>query len=291
MSQPKANILRANRLSSHPSFLPLHGLNKLRLKCRSALGSSSAKCIAIGATTAASAGPLFSGGVSAFGNNKNSGRPFSDPSRRITDILLATNVLLFGLQVLTNQAVTLLGIKVNSLIIAGQYWRLLTPAFLHGNLIHLAVNSASLNNLGPVLEASTGPYRYVVVYLTAALGGTIASFLGSKAPSLGASGAIFGVGGAIAVYFYRNKDIFGQKSDYVLNQLWRTLLINLGYGMLNSRIDNWGHLGGMVGGALAAYLLGPAYKLVKFPGNNGVWLVDKPPLPFLKGESRQISRR
>ena len=50
-------------------------------------------------------------------------------------------------------------------------------------------------------------------------------------------------------------------------------------------------LGGMVGGALAAYLLGPAYKLVKFPGNNGVWLVDKPPLPFLKGESRQISRR
>ena len=71
---------------------------------------------------------------------------------------------------------------------AGQYWRLLTPAFLHGSLIHLAVNSSSLNSLGPLLEARAGHARFLVAYLLAGVAGNVASFLGSTTPSLGASG-------------------------------------------------------------------------------------------------------
>ena len=126
----------------------------------------------------------------------------------------------------------------------------------------------------------------------AAVAGNVASFFGSAAPSLGASGAVFGLGGALGVYFYRNRAIFGRRSDLVggcvpapelavpgcrrppvrqrpppltpaphphrvrspsqvLSQLWQTLLMNLMYGLMNPRIDNWCELwrGGAAGGA------------------------------------------
>lgn len=213
---------------------------------------------------------------------------FGDPDRRVTDTLLVVNAVLFGLQVLTRQALTVWGLKVNSLILAGQYWRLLTPAFLHGDIIHLAVNSSSLNSLGPLLEQTSGHGRFLTVYLLAGLAGTVGSFFGSPNPSLGASGAIFGVGGALAVYFYRHRDIYGTRSDFILKQLWQSLLINLTYGAFNSRIDNWGHICGMLGGALAALLLGPSYRVGKLPGQKGSFLLDRPPLPLLSNKPRQI---
>jgi hypothetical protein len=80
-------------------------------------------------------------------------------------------------------------LQVNQLIMVGQWWRLITPAFLHGSVMHLAVNSMSLNNLGPAVEGTTGHARFVAIYGVAALAGTAASFFFSAAPSLGASGA------------------------------------------------------------------------------------------------------
>jgi membrane associated rhomboid family serine protease len=76
----------------------------------------------------------------------------------------------------------------------------------------------------------------------------------------------------------------------VLRQLWQTLLINLVYGLSNPRIDNWGHMGGMVGGALAALLLGPRWVETKLAGRRGLWLVDRAPLPWFRSEPRQVSR-
>jgi hypothetical protein len=129
--------------------------------------------------------------------------------------------------------------QINALILQGQWWRLVTPAFLHGNLVHLAVNCYSLYSLAPIVETLSGGPRLAAVYLAAAVAGNVASFYGSAAPSLGASGAVFGVGGALAVYFYRNKGIYGKRSDAVLRQLGNTLFINLVFGMTNARIDNW----------------------------------------------------
>eukprot|EP00887_Chlorella_sp_A99_P005656 scaffold1.g5656.t1 len=213
--------------------------------------------------------PLLSG-LAGPGGGDLQRRPsdFGHPARRWTDALLITNLLLFGAQLASKELVTVWGIKINQLIVMGQWWRLLTPVFLHGGLAHLVVNSISLNNLG--------------------VAGTVASFLGSPAPSLGASGAIFGVGGALAVFFYRNRNLFGRRSEQVLQQLWQTLLMNVTYGLVNPRIDNWGHMGGMLGGALIAYLLGPALEVRELPGKRGKYLVDSPPIPLFVSPLRKL---
>lgn len=203
--------------------------------------------------------------------------------------LLGLNVFMYGLQVLTKDSITLVFAKVNQLIMAGQYWRLITPAFFHGNLMHLAVNCYSLYNIAPSLERLTGSSRLVVTYLIAAIAGNVASFYGSPAPSLGASGAVFGLGGALAMYFYQNKSLYGKKSEYVLKQLWQTLLINMVYGFANPRIDNYGHIGGLVGGALAAYLLGPTLKIVEVDGGARRYLADVPPVGILASKPIRIS--
>ena len=81
------------------------------------------------------------------------------------------------------------GLQSNAAIASGQWWRLITPAFLHGNLVHLAVNNLSLNNLGPILETVSGRPRFAVIYAVAAVGGCVASYYGCPNKlSLGASG-------------------------------------------------------------------------------------------------------
>lgn len=79
-------------------------------------------------------------------------------------------------------------LQSNAAIASGQWWRLFTPAFLHGNLVHLAVNNLSLHNLGPILETVSGRPRFAIVYAVAAVGGCVASYFGTTNLSLGASG-------------------------------------------------------------------------------------------------------
>ena len=182
-------------------------------------------------------------------SRRNSGRR-SDQGITASQGLLGLNIVMYGLQLATKDAITMLFAKVNPLIASGQYWRLVSPALVHGNLMHLAINCYSLWNIAPSLEGLTGSPRMLVTYFVAAIGGNVASYALSPRPSLGASGAVFGLGGALAMYFYRNKNVYGRRSDYVLKSLWQTLLINVLYGLTNPRIDNFGHLGGLVGGAV-----------------------------------------
>ena len=79
-------------------------------------------------------------------------------------------------------------LQSNAAIASGQWWRLFTPAFLHGNLVHLAVNNWSLHNLGPILETFSGRPRFAIVYAVSAVGGCVASYYGTPQLSLGASG-------------------------------------------------------------------------------------------------------
>jgi rhomboid protease GluP len=109
---------------------------------------------------------------------------------------------------------------------------------------------------GPQMERYFGHGRFLALYLLSGLAGNIASFLFSPAPSLGSSTAIFGVIGAEGVFLYTNRKLFGGVAQRALTRLISIAAINLIIG-LSPRIDNWGHIGGLVGGTLFAWLAGP----------------------------------
>ncbi|KAK9819707.1 hypothetical protein WJX72_001498 [[Myrmecia] bisecta] len=215
------------------------------------------------------------------GSTRRSLQEFGAPARRVTDVLLVVNTAVFGLQLLSNGSLLALGCKLNPGIAAGEWWRLVTPALLHANLMHLAFNQMALNNLGPTVEAFSGRQRFATVYVASAVMGNVFSYYCSKSPAVGASGAIFGIGGALAVFFYRHRDYFGSASDSVLQSLGQSLALNIVLGLTTRNIDQWAHLGGLVAGAATSFLLGPhlvTEQETKPRGKTQRVLVDRPPL-------------
>jgi membrane associated rhomboid family serine protease len=134
-------------------------------------------------------------------------------------------------------------------VATGEYYRLLTAAFLHGGPFHLAMNMFALASLGPTLESALGRSRYLALYLLSALGGSVLSFLLSSPGQLGvgASGAIFGLFGA---YYVVVRRLGGET-----RQIVTLLLINLAITFAVPIIDWRAHLGGLVTGALVAAAL------------------------------------
>jgi len=121
----------------------------------------------------------------------------------LTSKILASNIVTFGIQTL-NPTVTQLGAKVSHLLVS-QPHRLLTPIFLHGGIGHLMMNSYSLNNIGPHVESLFGPGRFLATYLMSGIAGNVLSGIMTPNPSVGASGAIFGLIGAYYVFLTRNE--------------------------------------------------------------------------------------
>lgn len=143
-------------------------------------------------------------------------------------------------------------------VAAGEYYRLLTSAFLHGGIVHLLLNMYALYLFGPQLEAALGRLRFIVLYVVSALGGSALSyaFASPVQPSLGASGAVFGLLGAYLVINRR----LGRDNTGVL----MLLAINLAYGFLVPNIDWRAHVGGLVTGGLVAAVI--AYAPAKRRG-------------------------
>jgi rhomboid protease GluP len=154
----------------------------------------------------------------------------------------------------------ILGMKVNDLIVKGQLWRLFTPMLLHGSILHIGFNMYALYILGPGLERFYGWKRYLAVYILAGFAGNVMSFLFSPENSLGSSTAIFGIFGAEGVFFYQNRKIFGQRAQLALREIIFFAGINLLFG-LSPGIDNWGHIGGLLGGTLFAWFGGPLLRV------------------------------
>ena len=102
------------------------------------------------------------------------------------------------------------GSQVNSRIAAGQLWRLVTPALLHGGVVHLLVNAYALNELGPTAEALLGRGRFVALYALSAVSGNVASYIASPRSAVGASGAVFGLLGCLGVYLARHRHLHGE---------------------------------------------------------------------------------
>lgn len=146
----------------------------------------------------------------------------------------------------------LFGAKYNPLILEGEWWRLITPMFLHIGLIHLVMNSFALYYLGTAVERIYGRYRFLFIYLFAGFAGTLASFLFSPdSISAGASGGIFGLFGALLFFgIVHPRPFFRTMGANVITLVGINLLIGFLPG-----IDFAGHLGGLVGGFLAASIV------------------------------------
>lgn len=185
----------------------------------------------------------------------------------VTPCLLVLNALIFLVMWVigdpTNSCLLLrFGAKFNFLIVQGEWWRLLTPIFLHIGFIHLLFNEYALWIFGSEIERLFGSPRFVVLYILSGLFGSLASFAFSPALSAGASGAIFGIIGAQAAFFFRNRENFGEVGRRQLGGLLAIIVVNLFFGLTVSGIDNFGHLGGLVSGFLLGLALSPLYELV-----------------------------
>jgi len=141
------------------------------------------------------------------------------------------------------------GAKENSLIFAGEYWRFLTPIFLHADLEHLIMNCLSLFVFGRIVEGIYGHKKFAFIYFFAGIMGGIASFMFSPHSAVGASGAIFGLMGALFYFSVENPVLF---KKYFGNSILIMVIVNLVYGFIRPGIDNYGHIGGLIGGFLAS---------------------------------------
>ncbi|WP_129628162.1 rhomboid family intramembrane serine protease [Candidatus Oscillochloris fontis] len=176
-------------------------------------------------------------------------------------IYLLTAVLSGGMQP-SLQILVFLGAKVNELIAAGAYWRLLSATFLHGSLIHIFFNAYALYALGPESERIYGTRRFLALYFLAGLGGSLASYLLSPAISVGASGSIFGLIGGLGIFYYLNRGVLGNFGKAQVQNMATIAIINLFIGFsAPSIIDNWGHLGGLLGGIVAGWALAPRFQV------------------------------
>ncbi|KAJ1289924.1 hypothetical protein BS78_02G202500 [Paspalum vaginatum] len=210
-------------------------------------------------------------------------RGIDSKKRRWTNALLVLNVLAYVAQVASEGKLLMWGAKINSLIDRGQFWRLATSSLLHANLTHLAFNCFSLNSIGPMVEMLTGPRRFLAVYFSSALAGSLMSYRCCASPAVGASGAIFGLVGAYAVYTWRHRSFLGNSRES-LEHIGRVVVLNMGMGLLSSGIDNWGHLGGLLGGAAMAWFLGPSWQYQYVAKDGRVVFKDRAPvLRLIKG--------
>lgn len=145
-----------------------------------------------------------------------------------------------------------LGAKYNPLIKAGEYYRLFTCGFLHGGIIHLTLNMIALYSVGPIVEKYFGKVKYIIIYIVSLLLSSVLSYLFSDSVSIGASGAIFGLLGSLLIIgLYNRKRI----SSSFVRSIINVIVINLIIGFTIPNIDNYGHIGGLLGGMLVTFVL------------------------------------
>ena len=152
------------------------------------------------------------------------------------------------------------GAKYNPLIRAGEYWRLVTPIFIHIGFTHILLNGITLYFIGQWVERFFGHWRFLILFLLSGIMGNLASFAFSPNISAGASTAIFGLFGAFMMLgesFSNNQVIRSLARNFLL-----FIVLNIVSDVFVSGIDIYGHLGGLVGGFLLGYIVGvPGAKI------------------------------
>ena len=194
--------------------------------------------------------------------------PMPEVTRKpyLTYALLAINVVMFGLVELaggTEDPDVLLdfGAMFGPFISEGEYWRLFTAMFLHSGFMHLGFNALGLFIFGHIVERSYGHERFFLIYVLAGLAGSVTSYLfNPTAVAAGASGAIFGVVGALAAFLVVQRRTFGKHAQNSLIGIGIIVAINIFIGLSTPGIDNWAHGGGLVAGFILGLTLSPQYR-------------------------------
>jgi rhomboid protease GluP len=185
----------------------------------------------------------------------------------VTYIIMAINVLVFVLQMYGIVTASKFGMNAN-MVRAGEYYRLFTAAFLHGGLIHLLCNMYSLYLIGTELETVLGKVKFLVIYFISIITASLLSgVMGGNATSVGASGAIFGLLGALLYFGYHYRLYLG---NAIIYQILPVIAINLFIGFTVPGIDNFAHIGGLFGGYLAAMIVGVNGKVNTQDRINGI---------------------
>lgn len=203
---------------------------------------------------------------------------FSKKKPIITYALLFINLLLFVITALESN--NLFEIDMNVLYKYGglvstdylngfSYIRIITSGFLHAGLLHLLFNMYALYVIGPQLESFFGKTKYIIIYLGSIIFGNLLSllFLNGNYISCGASGAIFGLLGALVYFGYHYRVYL---SDVIKSQIIPLIVINLIIGLCVSNINIIAHIGGLIGGVLVAKAVGVKYKSSKADKINGI---------------------
>lgn len=195
----------------------------------------------------------------------------------ITVSLIIINVIVFILMYIlgkgSQDAFTLIkfGAFQKDLILGGEYYRLITSAFLHIGIFHLLFNCYALYVIGRQLESFLGKIKFLIIYLVSVLCGSLMSMIFPISISAGASGAIFGLLGSLLYFGYNYRVYLG---TVLKSQIIPLILINLIFGFMVSGINNAAHIGGLIGGILITMSLGIKYKSKKSEQINGIVLLS-----------------
>jgi len=183
----------------------------------------------------------------------------------VTYTLITINLIVYlitafyshSLTNMNNQVLTNMGALYGPLTVGeGEWWRLFTSMFLHAGTMHILMNMYSLYLVGRGVEIYFNPKSYWSIYLFSGLiGGLISLFVHPNSIGIGASGAIFGIFGALAGYFLINKDKIGEQGKAFMTNFGTVLLLNLVIGLTIPNVDMSAHIGGLIAGFLGGYLI------------------------------------
>lgn len=192
----------------------------------------------------------------------------------ITYLLILINVIVFAITYIYGSGIEPnVLVKFGGLISTTNYSfnlsRIFTSMFLHVSIVHLILNMYSLYVLGSQLESFYGKFKFLVIYLVSGIAGNLLTLplLQSNVVSVGASGAIFGLMGSLLYFGYHYRVYLG---TVIKSQIIPLIVLNLLIGFLVTSINNFAHIGGLVGGILISIVVGVKYKTSTSERINGI---------------------
>ncbi|GLJ07978.1 hypothetical protein SUGI_0078910 [Cryptomeria japonica] len=169
----------------------------------------------------------------------------------------------------------LYGAKINELILDGQWWRLITPTFLHSGLLHVAFSSWALLTFGPLVDRAYGSLAFCMIYFLGGICGNLMSFFHTPDATIGGTGPVFAIIGSWVVYLFQNREAIGEDTaDIMIQKIVLASAISVGLSFLTP-IDDWTHLGAACAGLLFGILVcpvltnGPSEKLLSELADDG----------------------